>query len=298
MTVVVGLSGGEHLYQKIADLLNVNSIKAETRFFPDGELYFRLPTESLNGEDVLIVQSLYGQPNNRLIEYIFATSTAKDLGARRVIGIVPYLSYARQDRRFKPGEAISLKIVADLIHNSGTDHLIVVDMHLHRVRGSELESIFKIPVSNVSAMPLFGDFFKDVVKNGIVVGPDEEAIEFARAAAIKYNGRYTNFSKTRLGDREVNIVADKTIEFSGKDVLIVDDIISTGGTIITAVKLLREFNVRNIYVAATHALLVEGALDKLKNLQLKDLVSSNTIPSPITKIDVTPVIVEELKKII
>ncbi|MGB9730021.1 MAG: ribose-phosphate diphosphokinase [Thermoprotei archaeon] len=298
MTVVIGLSGGEHLYQKIADALSINSIKAETRFFPDGELYLRLPVENLNKEDVLIVQSLYGQPNNKLIEYIFAAKTAKDLGAHRVIGIIPYLSYARQDRRFKPGEAISLKIVADMIYNSGTDQLIVVDMHLHRVRGSELESIFKIPVSNVTAMPLFGDLFKDVVKNGIVIGPDDEAIEFAKAAATKYNGKYTNFSKTRLGDREVNIVADKTIDFSNKDVLIVDDIISTGGTIITAVKLLRELNVKDIYVATTHALLVEGALDKLKNLHLKDLASSNTVPSPITKVDITPVIVEELKKII
>ncbi|MEM3833165.1 MAG: ribose-phosphate diphosphokinase [Thermoprotei archaeon] len=298
MTIVIGLSGGEHLYQKIADLLNINGIKAETKFFPDGELYLRLPVNNLTEEDVLIVQSLYNQPNNKLIEYIFAASTAKDLGARRVIGIIPYLSYARQDRRFKPGEAISLKIVANMIHNSGTDRLIVVDMHLHRVRGSELESIFKIPVSNVTVMPLFGDLFKDVVKNGIVIGPDDEAIEFAKAAAIKYNGKYTSFSKTRLGDREVSIIADKTIEFSNKDVLIVDDIISTGGTIITAVKLLRELNVKNIYVAATHALLVEGALDKLKSLQLKDLVSSNTVPSPITKVDATSVIVEELKKII
>jgi len=298
MTIVIGLTGGDHLYQKIAEGIGVKGFKAETRFFPDGELYLRLPADNFNGEDVIIVQSMYNQPNNKLIEYIFAASTAKDLGARKVIGVVPYLSYARQDRRFKPGEAISLRIVADLIHNSGTDHLIVVDMHLHRVRGSELESIFKMPVSNVSVMPLFGELFKDVVKNGVVVGPDDEAIEFARSAASKYHGKYTNFSKTRLGDREVNIVADKNIDFNGKDVLIVDDIISTGNTIITAVNLLRQFNVRDIYVAATHALLVEGAFDKLRALQLKDLVSSNTVPSPITKVDITPVIIRELQKII
>ncbi len=213
MTVVVGLSGGDHLYQKIADAINAESLKSETRFFPDGELYLRLPVDNFNGEEVIIVQSMYNQPNNKLIEYIFAANTAKDLGARKVIGVVPYLSYARQDRRFKPGEAVSLKIVADLIHNSGTDHLIVVDMHLHRVRGSELESMFKIPVSNVTVMPLFGELFKDVVIKGIVVGPDDEAIEFAKSAASKYNGKYTNFSKTRLGDREVNIVADKSIDF-------------------------------------------------------------------------------------
>jgi ribose-phosphate pyrophosphokinase len=298
MAVVIGLSGGDHLYQKIADGIGAKGVKAETRFFPDGELYLRLPVDNFNGEDVVIVQSMYNQPNNKLVEYIFAVNTAKDLGARKVIGVVPYLSYARQDRRFKPGEAVSLRIVADLIHNAGTDHLVVVDMHLHRVRGSELESIFRIPVSNVSVMPLFGELFKDVVEKGIVVGPDDEAIEFAKAAASKYNGKYTNFSKMRLGDREVNIIADKNIDFSGKDVLIVDDIISTGGTIMTAVNLLKQFNAKNIYVAAAHALLVEGALDKLRALQLKDLVSSNTIPSPITRVDATPVIVKELQKII
>jgi len=297
VVVVVGLSGGKHLYKSVAELIKARPMEIESRFFPDGELYLRFPEEL--EDDVVLIQSMYGDPNNKLVEYLFASKTALELGAKRVIGVIPYIAYARQDRRFKPGEAVSVRLVADMIKHSKTSRIITIDMHLHRVRGAELPTIFDMPVSNLTAMRLLARRALEFVEEPVFIGPDDEAIEFARVAASVTGAPYTNLKKVRLGDREVEIsLGDKTIGIEGRDVVIVDDIISTGGTVVTAVKLLKKLGARKFVVAVTHALLVGDALERIRNAGVEKVFSANTVPSPISEVDVASIIAEELKKVL
>jgi len=294
--VVVGLSGGRHVYSSIAQKLGARSMEIEFKRFPDGELYVRYPSDP-KGTAVL-VQSMYGDPNSKLVEYLLASKTAKELGAERVIGVVLYMAYARQDRRFRPGEAISIKIVADLMKHSGTDRLVVVDMHLHRVRGSELNDIFGIPISNLSAMPLLARHGLKFLSDPVFIGPDDEAIELARLAASVSGGKYTSLTKTRLSEREVKVSLKDELDIDGRDVMLVDDIISTGGTVVNAVNILKGLGARRVVVAVSHALLVERALERILACGVDKVFSSNTVPSIITEVDVSETVVEGLAEVI
>lgn len=296
--IIAGLSGGKHLVDSLVTKLRAERVDVISRFFPDGEIYVKFEKEDLK-DDLILLQSMYDNPNSKLIEYFLAAKTAKELGAKRIIGVIPYMAYARQDRRFKPGEAISIKIIADLIKKVGTDYIVTIDMHLHRLRGSELHDIFGVPVENLTAMPLLARALGDKIKECIVVGPDDEALEFAKAAASEFNLPYTNLSKKRISDREVEIVlSDKSIDVKDKDVLIVDDIVSTGGTIVKAVEILRSLGVKDIYVGISHALLAPGALDRINRARINDFYATNTVKNPLARVDVSELLYNAIRRLI
>jgi ribose-phosphate pyrophosphokinase len=262
----------------------------EVRRFPDGEKYLRVLSD-VKGQSVVVIQSIHHTPDELLFEYLLLADALKDLGAKRVTAFIPYFAYARQDERFKPGEALSFKTVSKLIESVGTDEIYTIDMHQHRVLKSS--EVFKIPSHNLSAMPLLADYVKKSGKleKPLVIGPDAEAEQWAKIAAERLQTDYDVFEKKRLGDAHVE-VRPRRANASGRDVLIVDDIISTGGTIVEAAKILLAQGARHIQVACTHPILAPGALEKIRSAGVSDVIGTDTVPGPISYVSVAPVIAE------
>jgi ribose-phosphate pyrophosphokinase len=266
----------------------------EVRRFPDGEKYLRVLSD-VKGQSVVVIQSIHHTPDELLFEYLLLTDALKDLGAKRVTAFIPYFAYARQDERFKPGEALSFKTVGKLIESVGTDEICTIDMHQHRVLKSS--EVFKIPSYNLSAMPLLADYVKKSGKleNPLVIGPDAEAEQWAKSAAERLGTDYDVFEKKRFGDTHVEVRPRKA-NAAARDVLIVDDIISTGGTIVEAAKILRSQGARHLQVACTHAILAKGAIEKIKAAGVQDVIGTDTVPGPISYVSVAPIIADQVKK--
>ena len=293
--IVIGGSSCENLANTVANQLDVTSGKLEVRRFPDGEKYLRILNEVKN-EHVIVIQSMHHTPDDFLFEYLLLVDALKDLGAKRVTSFVPYFAYARQDERFKPGEALSFKTVSKLIQSVGTDEIFTIDMHQHRVVKSS--EVFGIPSHNLSAMRLLADYVRKEGKltNPLVIGPDAEAEQWAKLAAESLNAEYDVFEKKRLGDSKVEIRPRKS-SAKDRDVLIVDDIISTGGTIIEASKILFSQGARRIEVACTHPILASEALSRILAIGVANVVGTDTVPCPISYVSVAPLIADNVRKL-
>jgi len=293
--IIIGGSSSQDLAAKVANELGVKAGALEVRRFPDGERYVRILSE-VKGSSVAVIQSIHHTPDELLFEYLLLTDALKDLGAKKVVAFIPYFAYARQDERFKSGEALSFKTVTKLIECVGTDEIFTIDMHQHRVLKSS--EVFKIPSHNLSAMRLIADYVQKhgKLEHPLVIGPDAEAEQWAKIAADRLHTDYDVFLKKRLGDAHVE-VRPREANANGRDVLIVDDIISTGGTIVEAVRILQSQGVRRIQVACTHPILAPGALEKIKETGVQDVVATDTVPSPISHVSVAPLIAEHVKEI-
>ena len=291
--IILGGSSAQVLAIKIGRLLKAPVLLPEIKRFPDGEKYVRI-TEDVNDKTVAVIQSFYHQPDEFLIEYFLMVNTLKDLGAKRVLGVVPYFAYARQDERFKPGEAVSFRIVTKLIEEVGTDEIYTVDTHLHRVE--QLTEVFRIPAHNLTAVPLLAQYIKKnfELTDLIVIGPDEEAEQWAKVAAKELEAEYDVLEKERLGPSEVRIKT-RELDVKNRDVVIVDDIISTGGTMVEAIKMLKEHGAKNIIAACTHPILVQNALTKIYQAGVLAVIGTDTVPSSISFVSVAPVIAEALR---
>lgn len=286
-------SSGEHLARAVAKITRFSVTETETRRFPDGELYVRVMGDA-SREDVVVFQSLGMRPDRLLMEYCLIADAVKGMGCKTVTAVIPYLAYARQDARFRSGEPLSIKLVARSLEGAGTDRLISVDAHLHRLRA--LKEVFTIPTLNLSAMPLLAEYYKTEfgVRNVIVVGPDSESEQWASTVAGTLSTEYSILNKERLGDRDVEISGSPSVR--GKTVVLVDDIISTGKTLVGAIRKLRSKGAKRIDVLTTHALLVEGALSLLRKAGMSHLVSTDTIPRSTSRVSVAPMIADALRE--
>jgi len=260
--------------------------------FPDGDLYLRYNTE-LKNQEVVIVQSFQPHPDMSLFDVIFAAETARDLGAKSVTLVAPYLAYMRQDKRFHPGEGISSKIMAKLL-NHAVDRLITIDPHIHRYKS--LKDIFTIPATKLTANHLIADYIKRHFHNEVIIGPDWESFQWAEDIAKRIKVHATVLKKTRFSSRHVEVKMVHPIEIKGKNVVIVDDIISTGHTIAEAAKAAKKMGAKNITAIGVHGLLVENAADKLKKAGVDKVITTNCIESKTNKIDVTSVLIEALRR--
>lgn len=292
---IIGGSGGRLLATLVATKLGMKASETEIRRFPDGEKYIRI-NEDLAGQDVVIIQSIHHQPDELLFEYLLLCDTANDLGAKKVIAVLPYFAYARQDSRFNPGEVVSFRTVTKLIEDVGTSELFSVDMHQHRVeRASDL---FRIPVHNLTASALLAEYVKAnlSLQKPIVIGPDEESEQWASTAAKVIGGDHDVLEKKRLSPDTVEIET-RSLAVNGRDVLLVDDIISTGGTIVEASKLLKKQGARRVIVACTHPILAHDALAKIYESGVEVVVGTDTVPSPVSYVSVAPLIADAIKKL-
>jgi ribose-phosphate pyrophosphokinase len=292
--IVLGGSASIDLAGKIAKELNAKHGEMEVKRFPDGEKYVRV-LDDVKDHDVVAVQSLYRNPDEYIMELLLLVDALKDLGARSITGVVPYLAYARQDARFKPGEAMSSLTIAKLFETVGMTSFMTVDTHLHRLE--DVSKVFHIPAYNLSAMPLLGRYAIENLdpKKPIVVGPDEEAAPWASTVARELDAEHTVFHKKRVSSTKVEIDTGD-VDFEGRDVVFADDIISTGGTIAESARACSRKGARRIFVLCTHPVLADGAIDRMKAAGVRRVIGTDTIPSSVSKVSVAPVIADGIRK--
>ncbi len=257
--------------QRLANRLKVELKEISIHYFPDQESLVRLPAKI--SEHILLIRSL-NQPNEKLVELLFAAKTARRLGAKRITLIAPYLCYMRQDIENQPGEAISQQIIgewfADLF-----DDLITVDPHLHRI--SSLDEAF--PMKNaiaLSAGTVITALLQKKFVHAILVGPDSESKQWVAGLAEKIGFDYGIATKIRQGDKQVKISLPKT-DFQNQTIVIVDDMASTGRTILETTKLLRSQGANDIYAVVTHPLFCNDAEQLLRKSGIKAIWSTDSI---------------------
>ncbi|MFX1562507.1 MAG: ribose-phosphate diphosphokinase [Promethearchaeota archaeon] len=296
MVLITSGSPSKTLAWKVAQNLNTEYLDTEIKRFPDGEIYARFLGD-VAGKDVVLVQSLGHEPNQYLIELFLMLDALKDMKARRVITVLPYFAYARQDERFKQGEAVSVKTISRLIEAAGADHIFTIDSHRHRV--VDQTHLTKIPLDDLSAMSVLAKYMaaKYQMHQPAIIGPDAEAGAWAKIAADTLGVDFDSLEKKRF-DAETVEIRPRKLDVKGRDVLIVDDIISTGNTIIKAIEVLKENGAKDIYVACTHPLLVLNALVRIYQAGAIDVVGTDTVHSPISLVSVAPVIADAVKKVL
>lgn len=289
--IITTCGNSEKLTLKLAKQIKASYSPLTISTFPDGDIYLKFNT-NLKGKKLVIVQSFQPHPDMSLFDVIYAAETAKDLGAKKVILVAPYLAYMRQDKRFKAGECISSKVMAKLLNNS-IDKIITLDPHLHRY--NSLKDVFKISAKKLTANDLIAEFIKKRFKNVVIVGPDWESYQWAEKIAKIVGCDSTVLRKKRLSSRHVKVKMIKQVEIKDKNVIIVDDIISTGHTIAEAAKEARKMKAKSITAIGVHGLFVENALEKLKRAGVSKIITTNCIEHKTNKIDVSPLIVKELQ---
>ncbi len=282
--ITIAGSASSKLAERVAKQLKCPLLNPEIKRFPDGELYVRLDNK-LEEEHVVIVQSTHHPQNDNLIELFLLLDAAKDLGARRVTATVPYLTYARQDKQFKPGEATSTHIICKLIEHAGADDFLTVDMHNNGVIQN-----FSIPTFNLTAMPLLGQYLAKLkLQDPVILGIDQESLERVRRVAIELKADYDYLGKPKVALKKITI-QPKHLEVAKRDVILVDDIISTGGTIIEATRILRSQRARKIYAACTHPAVTEDTLQKILKAGVQAVIATDTIEHRTSVVSVAPII--------
>ena len=272
------------LAKELASVMGCDYIQAATTTFPDGECYTRIDAEKLD-DDVVIVQTT--SPDSKLIELLLLQDAVRRLGAKSITLVIPYFGYARQDRVFKPGEPESAKVMCQHLY-----------MNCHRVITVDIpkEAVLNYcnhPHYDLKAAPVIAEYFKG---KGIdmVLSPDIGAAGRAKMVGEVMGVPYDHLEKTRLSGTDVRIAPAKA-DVKGKKVLIVDDMISTGGTIIAAAYALREAGAAGISVACTHGVFVNNAIEKFTGSSLDALLSCNTLNNPVSHISVASLIAEAIK---
>jgi ribose-phosphate pyrophosphokinase len=275
--------------QAAAEALGVPCLVVERHRFPDGELRLRLPP-ALPGR-VIVWRGLQ-QPNEKLVELLLIAQTARQLGAGHLTLVSPYLAYMRQDMAFRPGEVVSQRVVGGFLATL-FDAVITVDPHLHRV--ATLEEA--VPVRDavvLSGAPLLGDHIARVRQDVLLLGPDEESLQWVAQAAERHGWDYGVCRKTRHGDRHVEVELPST-PVAGRPVVLMDDVASSGHTVAQAARLLLSAGAASVDVAVTHALFAEGAVRLVREAGVGEIWSTDCIPHASNAVSVVPAVVDALR---
>jgi ribose-phosphate pyrophosphokinase len=260
----------------------------ELRDFPDGESYVKIDTP-VRGRNCLVVIDL-SFPNKKYLPLLFVLETLRELGAMSIGLVAPYLCYMRQDKRFENGEAVTSRLFAQSLSRH-IDWLVTVDPHLHRY--SSLDQVYRVPSRVVQAAPAISDWLSQR-SHLLLVGPDSESEQWVSAVAAQSGHPYVIGEKHRYGDRDVQLLLPDVSKHSSREVVVIDDIISTGTTILQCISCLRKQGVDNIHCAAVHAILPDSVIIELTNAGLRSLNTSNTIPHETNTIDMGPPLVEAI----
>jgi len=271
----MGLFAGRanpRLAQDIAEYLGIDLGDIEVRSFSDKEVYVEI-NENVRGKDIFLIQSTCPPANESLMELLIMIDAFQRASARRITAVIPYYGYARQDRKDQPRVPITAKLVANLITVAGADRALTIDLHAGQIQG-----FFDIKVDHLFAAPIFVDYFKEKHFDDLVVlSPDVGGVRRARAYARRLNAPLAIVDKRRPMANEAQVL-HIVGEVKGKHVLIVDDMIDTGGTMIAAMEVLKEKGAREIYASCTHPVLSGGTRDRIERSSLKELVVTDTIP--------------------
>jgi ribose-phosphate pyrophosphokinase len=277
-------SGRSHsdLANRIAEQLGVQLGEVELSTFANGETYCRFD-ESIRGADIFIVQTGCEPVDRNVMELLFMVQAAKLASAKRITAVIPWFAYSRQDRKAKPREPISGRLVADMLQLAGVDRLLTMDLHAGQIQG-----FFTIPVDHMTALPLFARHFRDLglIGEGVVsVSPDAGRAKMAVRFAEMLDADFALMHKTRPS-HDVVEVTEITGRVRGKKAVLGDDVIMTGGTLLANVKALKRHGVEDVWVFATHGMFCDGALEKFAASEIAGIVVTDTVPiDPIAKPD-------------
>ena len=281
ISVISGKSS-EELAKKLSGKIKAKFVKSEIRVFPDGESKITL-YGNLSKKKSIVVQSINPPVDTNLVQGLSLISKAKETSSE-VIAVIPYMGYARQDREFLPGEIITMKVLGKLFKGVGATKIITVD--IHSLIGLKH---FTIKSKNVTAIPDLVRYFKKLrLKNPLVVSPDQGGRDRAKEFADKFNSEFIALEKKR--DRKTGKVQIKTKnanEVVDRDLILVDDMISTGGSIVKATEFLKKQKCKRVYVACTHALLINNAERKIRKAGVTQIISANTIPGKTSVVDIS-----------
>ncbi|MBC8105930.1 MAG: ribose-phosphate pyrophosphokinase [Anaerolineae bacterium] len=260
------------LAEKVCEYLEIPMGRGRTELFPDGELLVKID-EDVRGRDCYVMQPTSHPVNAHLMELMIWIDCLKRASAKRVTAVIPYFGYARQDRKDEGRTPITAKLVANLLERAGADRVVSVDLHAAQVQG-----FFDIPVDHLTAAPVLVKWFKSLkLKNNVFVSPDVGNVKRAQVYAQMLGGEICIIDKRRKSGRDAearHIIGD----VEGKNVMIVDDMITTAGTIAEACKILRENGAKEIYIAATHAVFAPPAMERLAECDFTTLAVTDTIP--------------------
>lgn len=283
--LVLALPGSEALGRALGALTATPCGIVESRRFPDDETYLRIDADCA-GASVVVAGTL-DRPDPKLLPLAFLAAAARAQGAIRVGLVAPYLAYMRQDVQFRPGEAVTSRTFAALVSNT-VDWLVTVDPHLHRYRA--LDEIYGVPSRVVHAAPALAAWIASNVDHPLVVGPDEESAQWVKAVADRAGAPCVVMKKTRRSDRVVEITAPDVSAWRGRTPVVVDDVVSSGQTMIETVKRLVEAGLAPPVCLAVHALFTSAAEQALRDAGATAIVTTNTITHPSGIIDVLPLV--------
>ncbi|HYD97386.1 MAG TPA: ribose-phosphate pyrophosphokinase [Noviherbaspirillum sp.] len=279
--ILFAMPGNEAFTLHLDRAISCEVGQMEMRRFPDGESYVRL-LSAVHGRDVIFVCTL-DRPDEKMMPLYLAARTARELGARRVGLVAPYLAYMRQDARFKEGEGITSAHFAAFVSDF-CDWLATVDPHLHRHH--KLNEIYSIPTKVVHAAPAIAEWIAERIENPVIVGPDAESEQWASQVAKAVRCPYVVLEKKRSGDREVEVSAPDTTAWKGGTPVLVDDITSTGQTMIAAVRRIRDAGLPKPVCISVHPVFAGSAYEDLRAAGVEKIVSCNTIAHPTNEIDI------------
>ena len=275
-SIIYSLSANEELTKEVAKLVGIRTGNCEVMHFADGEILVENYT-TVRGKDVYIIQSTCTPATERLMELLIFVDSLKRASAKSITVVVPYYGYSRQDRKAKPREPITAKLVASMLEKAGINHIIVCDLHAPQIQG-----FFDCPVDDLSAVPMFGKYFREKLKGKeiVIVSPDHGGVTRARKMA-----QYLENSTIAIIDKRrpkpnvaevMNIIGD----VAGKVAVIIDDIVDTAGTLTIAAQALKDEGALEVYAAATHGILSNPAVSRIENSALVELVITDSIPLP------------------
>jgi len=295
-------TGNAHkgLAKEIADDLDIPVGDATVSKFSDGEITVHI-NENVRGTDVFVLQPTCMPVNHNIMELLLMVDALKRASAHRITAVIPYYGYARQDRKVQPRVPISAKLVADLITAAGTNRVLTMDLHAAQIQG-----FFDIPVDNLYASPVLFDYVHNKYNSQdlVIVSPDAGGVERARSFAKKLQCSIAIIDKRREV-ANISQIMNVIGEVKGKDAIILDDMVDTGGTTIQAVSALKEKGAKNVIAACTHAVLSGNAVEKVNNSVLEELIVTNTIPldskkekcKKLTVLSIATLIGEAIKRI-
>ncbi|MCC7551543.1 MAG: ribose-phosphate diphosphokinase [Methanobacterium sp.] len=286
--MIIGGSSSQKLAANIAHEMDDVLCPLESRKFPDGERYIRIKGDVEEG--VIVVQSTGYPQDENLMELFLILKTIRSMGITNIRTVIPYFGYGRQEKRFNPGEAVSADVVCDLIQYAGASEVYSINLHENSIC-----DLFNIPTYNLSAMPTIAQYVEDNVDDPVIVAPDKGALGFAQEISNLLNCESDYLEKIRISPEKVE-TKPKNLDVDGRDVVIIDDIISTGGTIVNACGILKEHGARRIVVSCVHPVLVEDALLKIFAAGAHDVVGTDTLKSEVSNVSVARLVADALKK--
>ncbi len=264
-------SAHRELAQRIADYVGVPLGDATVDSFPDGETFVKI-NENVRGRDVFIVQPTCPPTNQNLMELLILVDAARRASASRITAVIPFFGYARQDRKDQPRVPITAKLVANLLVAAGVNRILTVDLHAQQVGG-----FFDIPVDHLYALPVLLKYYREKLKIEVVVSPDVGGLKMASAYSQALGVGLAIVAKRRMSATETEslyVIGD----VAGKQVLIVDDLTETAGTLTSAANILKSHGAQDIYAGVSHAVLSQLALDRLKGSHIQQLITTNSVP--------------------